>query len=45
MRIASYNIRKAVGLDWRRDAIRILDVLEEINADVVVLQEADRHRR
>ncbi len=42
MRIASYNIRKAVGLDWRRDAIRILDVLEEINADVVVLQEADR---
>ena len=42
MRIASYNIRKAVGLDWRRDAERILDVLAEIEADVVVLQEADR---
>lgn len=42
MRIASYNIRKAVGLDWRRDAERILDVIAEIEADVVVLQEADR---
>ncbi|MEM6385875.1 MAG: endonuclease/exonuclease/phosphatase family protein [Pseudomonadota bacterium] len=42
MRVASYNIRKAVGLDWRRDAERILDVLDEIDADIVVLQEADR---
>ncbi|WP_306112663.1 MULTISPECIES: endonuclease/exonuclease/phosphatase family protein [unclassified Roseovarius] len=42
MRIASYNIRKAVGLDWRRDADRIADVLAEIDADIVVLQEADR---
>ncbi|SIN85732.1 endonuclease/exonuclease/phosphatase family protein [Vannielia litorea] len=42
MRIASYNIRKAVGLDWRRDPARILAVLEEIDADVVLLQEADR---
>jgi len=42
MRIASYNIRKAVGLDWRRDPLRVLDVLEEIDADVVVLQEADK---
>jgi endonuclease/exonuclease/phosphatase family metal-dependent hydrolase len=42
MRIASYNIRKAVGLDWRRDADRIARVLEEINADVVILQEADK---
>lgn len=42
MRIASYNIRKAVGLDWRRDPDRILDVLGEIEADIVVLQEADR---
>ena len=42
MRIASYNIRKAVGLDWRRDPDRIVDVLAEIDADVVVLQEADR---
>lgn len=42
MRIASYNIRKAVGLDWRRDPERIADVLAEIAADIVVLQEADK---
>ena len=42
MRVASYNIRKAVGLDWRRDPDRIFEVLDEIDADVVVLQEADR---
>lgn len=42
LRIASYNIRKAVGLDWRRDADRIMQVLAEIDADVVVLQESDK---
>ncbi|WP_299784609.1 endonuclease/exonuclease/phosphatase family protein [uncultured Marivita sp.] len=42
MRIASYNIRKAVGLDWRRDPLRIIRVLEGLNADVVALQEADK---
>lgn len=42
MRITSYNIRKAVGLDWRRDPDRICDVLAEIDADIVVLQEADK---
>lgn len=42
MRVASYNIRKAVGLDWRRDPRRIVDVLGEIDADIVVLQEADK---
>lgn len=39
---ASYNIRKAVGLDRRRDPDRILAILREIDADVVALQEADR---
>jgi endonuclease/exonuclease/phosphatase family metal-dependent hydrolase len=39
---ASYNIRKAIGLDRRRDPDRILSVLREIDADVVALQEADR---
>ena len=39
---ASYNIRKAVGLDRKRDPERILAVLHEINADVVALQECDR---
>ena len=39
---ASYNIHKAVGLDRRRDPDRILSILNEIGADVVALQEADR---
>jgi len=40
--LASYNIHKAVGLDRRRDPDRILAILNEIGADVVALQEADR---
>ena len=42
--IASYNIRKAVGSDGRRMPERILDVLDEIGADVALLQEADTRR-
>jgi endonuclease/exonuclease/phosphatase family metal-dependent hydrolase len=42
IRVASYNIHKGVGLDRRRDPERILAVLHEIDADIVVLQEADR---
>jgi endonuclease/exonuclease/phosphatase family metal-dependent hydrolase len=40
--LASYNMRKAVGLDRRRDPHRVLRVLHEIDADVVALQEADK---
>jgi endonuclease/exonuclease/phosphatase family metal-dependent hydrolase len=40
--LATYNIRKAVGLDRRRDPHRILQVLEEVGADIIALQEADR---
>ncbi|WP_127142965.1 endonuclease/exonuclease/phosphatase family protein [Pelagibacterium montanilacus] len=40
--VASYNIRKSVGLDWKRDPGRILAILKEIDADVVALQEVDR---
>ena len=40
--VASYNMRKAIGLDRRRDPQRVLDVLHEIDADVVALQEADK---
>ena len=40
--VASYNMRKAIGLDRRRDPKRVLDVLHEIDADVVALQEADK---
>lgn len=42
MKVASYNIHKGIGLDRRRRPERILDVLAEIDADVVALQEADR---
>lgn len=42
LKIASYNIRKAIGRDRRRDPARILHVIAEIGADLVLLQEADR---
>ncbi|WP_299417791.1 endonuclease/exonuclease/phosphatase family protein [uncultured Sulfitobacter sp.] len=42
IRIASYNIRKARGLDQRRRPTRILQVINGLNADIVVLQEADK---
>ncbi len=41
-RVASYNIRKSVGLDYRRDPSRVLSVLTAIDADIVALQEVDR---
>ena len=40
--VASYNMRKAIGTDRRRNPDRVLEVLREIHADVVALQEADR---
>ena len=42
LRIASYNIQKAIGQDYRRRPTRTVAVLRELKADVVVLQEADR---
>ncbi|WP_066781500.1 endonuclease/exonuclease/phosphatase family protein [Sphingomonas sp. CCH5-D11] len=42
IRVASYNMRKAIGTDRRRNPERILEVLREVNADVIALQEADR---
>ena len=39
--VASYNIHKGIGTDRRRDPARILNVLNEIEADIVCLQEAD----
>lgn len=40
--VTSFNIRKAIGTDRRRDPQRILDVLDELEPDIVVLQEADK---
>lgn len=42
IKVASYNIRKAIGTDRRRNPERVLQVLREIDADVITLQEADR---
>lgn len=42
LRLVSYNIRKAVGLDRRRSPERVLDVINRLEGDVVLLQEADR---
>lgn len=39
--VASYNIHKAVGSDGRTVPARILDVLDEMAADIAILQEAD----
>ncbi len=42
LRIASYNIRKCIGTDRRRDPGRVIDVLNTLEADVIALQEADK---
>lgn len=41
LHVASYNIRRGLGTDLRRDLRRNLAVLREIDADVVAVQEAD----
>ncbi|MEK6638662.1 MAG: endonuclease/exonuclease/phosphatase family protein [Pseudomonadota bacterium] len=42
IRVATYNIRKAIGTDRVRKPARILEVIGEVGADIVALQEADR---
>ncbi|MGG7644431.1 endonuclease/exonuclease/phosphatase family protein [Rhodovulum sp. YNF3179] len=41
-RVATYNIRKCVGLDRQRKPGRVLDIVSDLEADIVALQEADR---
>ena len=41
IRVASYNIHKAVGTDRKRDPGRVCRALGALKADVVTLQEAD----
>ena len=40
--IASYNVHKCVGLDKRFDPDRIAEVIGEIGADILALQEANQ---
>jgi len=42
MKIASYNIRKCIGLDRKRNPNRILSVINDMSVDIIVLQEADK---
>lgn len=42
IKVASYNIRKAIGNDRQRRPNRILDVIGEMGADIIALQESDR---
>ena len=44
---ATYNIHRCVGRDGRYDPDRIRDVIRELDADVIAVQEIDapdRHR-
>ncbi|WP_386679447.1 endonuclease/exonuclease/phosphatase family protein [Loktanella sp. R86503] len=41
LHVVSYNIRKAMGTDRRRDPHRILTILRETAPDIAILQEAD----
>lgn len=41
--VLTFNIRHGLGTDDRLDLERIADVIEEHGADVVALQEVDRH--
>ena len=43
LRIATYNVHRAIGGDGRTDPQRILAVLREIDADVIALQEVEAH--
>jgi endonuclease/exonuclease/phosphatase family metal-dependent hydrolase len=41
LRLASYNVHRAIGRDRRTMPRRILEVLREIDADVIALQEVE----
>ena len=46
LRVASYNVHGCRGSDGRRDVARIVEILREIDADVIGLQEVEsRHGR
>jgi endonuclease/exonuclease/phosphatase family metal-dependent hydrolase len=43
LRLLTYNIHKAIGVDGRFAPERIIDILRHHDADIVLLQEVDRH--
>ncbi len=40
--VASYNVHRCIGIDKRFDPGRVAAVIEELDADIIALQEADR---
>lgn len=44
LRVVTYNVHKCRGLDRRTTAIRIAEVLREIQPDIVALQEVMEHQ-
>lgn len=42
LRVASYNVHKCVGTDGKFDPQRTGQVIREVDADIIALQEADR---
>jgi endonuclease/exonuclease/phosphatase family metal-dependent hydrolase len=44
IRVMSFNIHHGVGVDGRLDLQRVADVIKSEGADIVGLQEVDRHR-
>ena len=43
LRLLTYNIHKAIGVDRKFDPDRIVEILRHHDADIVLLQEVDRH--
>ena len=43
LRVATYNVHRCIGTDRRRDPERVGEVLRELAADVIGLQEVDSH--
>ncbi len=41
IKVASYNIRRAIGIDGRKDLKQVQQVLDEIAADIIALQEVE----
>jgi len=44
LRIVTYNVHKCRGLDGRTSAARVADVLSDVDADVIALQEVLDHQ-
>jgi len=43
MRLMTYNVRSCLGMDGRRDIVRVAKLIRDSNADLVCLQELDDH--